>query len=329
MKRSLPWSAVAGATALQGEGYEDVVFATGTPISNSITEMYTMQRYLQYEMLRRHGLQHFDILLRRDNMLKHHEESIQKLVEYFSENQSVLAIILGGSVAKGVERPDSDIDAEIIVADEYYDQLKKENRLSECISGYCTYEHGYFDVKYFTKDFLKEVAIRGSEPSRNQFYKSRCLFSRDQEIEAIVPKIGIFQESEMKAKMDSFHSAVSISYGYFWQVSKDNLYLRVRSATDIVLFGYRLLLQENRVLFPCHKSLLAAVTTLTNKPDKIIEKGERLLYDFSDESAKDFVESIFSFIQYQPPKDWAEILTKFVDDNELWWYKERPIIAEW
>lgn len=37
-----------------------IVFATGTPISNSITEMYTMQRYLQYETLRRNGLQHFD-----------------------------------------------------------------------------------------------------------------------------------------------------------------------------------------------------------------------------------------------------------------------------
>ncbi len=36
------------------------IFATGTPISNSITEMYTMQRYLQYEVLRRNGLQHFD-----------------------------------------------------------------------------------------------------------------------------------------------------------------------------------------------------------------------------------------------------------------------------
>ncbi|AHF09017.1 N-6 DNA methylase [Dehalobacter restrictus] len=37
-----------------------VIFATGTPISNSITEMYTMQRYLQYEVLRQNGLQHFD-----------------------------------------------------------------------------------------------------------------------------------------------------------------------------------------------------------------------------------------------------------------------------
>ena len=36
------------------------VFATGTPISNSMVELYTMQRYLQYRTLVRHGLQHFD-----------------------------------------------------------------------------------------------------------------------------------------------------------------------------------------------------------------------------------------------------------------------------
>lgn len=36
------------------------VFATGTPISNSMTEMYTMQRYLQYSTLVKHNLQHFD-----------------------------------------------------------------------------------------------------------------------------------------------------------------------------------------------------------------------------------------------------------------------------
>jgi hypothetical protein len=37
-----------------------VVFATGTPISNTMAEMFTMQRYLQMSSLRRHGLQHFD-----------------------------------------------------------------------------------------------------------------------------------------------------------------------------------------------------------------------------------------------------------------------------
>ncbi|MEG0735649.1 MAG: DEAD/DEAH box helicase family protein [Longicatena sp.] len=37
-----------------------VTFATGTPISNSMTEMYTMQRYLQYDTLVKHKLEHFD-----------------------------------------------------------------------------------------------------------------------------------------------------------------------------------------------------------------------------------------------------------------------------
>lgn len=41
-------------------GSRGVVFATGTPISNSMVELYTMQRYLQYNTLCRHDLQHFD-----------------------------------------------------------------------------------------------------------------------------------------------------------------------------------------------------------------------------------------------------------------------------
>ena len=41
-------------------GGRGVVFATGTPISNSMVEMYTMQKYLQYGALRRNDLLHFD-----------------------------------------------------------------------------------------------------------------------------------------------------------------------------------------------------------------------------------------------------------------------------
>ena len=37
-----------------------VVFATGTPVSNSMTELYTMMRYLQHDDIRRKGLAHFD-----------------------------------------------------------------------------------------------------------------------------------------------------------------------------------------------------------------------------------------------------------------------------
>ena len=50
-------------------GGRGIVFATGTPISNSMVELYTIQRYLQMSALEEQGLQHFDSMggkLRRD-----------------------------------------------------------------------------------------------------------------------------------------------------------------------------------------------------------------------------------------------------------------------
>jgi len=41
-------------------GGRGVIFATGTPVSNSMTELYTMQRYLQYDRLQEMGMVHFD-----------------------------------------------------------------------------------------------------------------------------------------------------------------------------------------------------------------------------------------------------------------------------
>ena len=41
-------------------GGRGAIFATGTPVSNSMTEMYTMQRYLQYGTLQRNNMTHFD-----------------------------------------------------------------------------------------------------------------------------------------------------------------------------------------------------------------------------------------------------------------------------
>lgn len=41
-------------------GGRGVIFATGTPVSNSMTELYTVMRYLQYSTLQQKNLTHFD-----------------------------------------------------------------------------------------------------------------------------------------------------------------------------------------------------------------------------------------------------------------------------
>ena len=54
------WDMYTKTRTLQEDKHAGVVFATGTPIANTIAEMYTMMRYLQEPMLEEKGLQHFD-----------------------------------------------------------------------------------------------------------------------------------------------------------------------------------------------------------------------------------------------------------------------------
>jgi len=48
------------SSVLERTGGRNVVFLTGTPISNTMAEMFTMQRYLDGKNLRELGLYHFD-----------------------------------------------------------------------------------------------------------------------------------------------------------------------------------------------------------------------------------------------------------------------------
>ncbi len=262
-------------------------------------------------------------------MLKHHKESIENLISYFKEDENIIAIILGGSIAKDCERIDSDIDALIIVTEEKYNILEKEKKLSECIFGYCTYENGYFDVKYSTIKYLKQLLINGSEPSRNAFACSKYIFGNNNEVKKLISEIPKFQIKAKTEKMLSFYSAFNLNYGYFWSVSNKNPYLRVKVCSDIVLFGLRLMLQNNEVLFPCHKSLLSTVENLSNKPKNIIALTNNFISTPTETTKNDFVNTVLNFIDYTPPENYDEVLTRFIDDNELWWYKKRPVIAEW
>ena len=58
-------------------------------------------------------------------MYKHHEQSIKNMIDYFKK-QGAIALILGGSVAKGTERADSDLDGMVILTEKDY-ELKEKN----------------------------------------------------------------------------------------------------------------------------------------------------------------------------------------------------------
>ena len=177
-------------------------------------------------------------------MYKHHEESIENMKEFF-RNQGVIALILIGSVAKGTERENSDLDCAVILSQEEYAKKEKDNITSETVEGLCTYEGGYFDVKYMTKEYLKELSEKGSEPARNTFTKSRILFCSDTEIEGILPRIPVFQTREKEEKLLSFYSDFWLNYYYFLKSCPIDGYMKMHTIAEIIYSVYRMVLQEN------------------------------------------------------------------------------------
>lgn len=262
-------------------------------------------------------------------MYRHHEESLKIMEKMFREKEGVIALVFGGSVAKGVERPDSDLDGMVIVTDEYYEHLLEENRLTEVISGYCTYEGGYFDVKYMTKEYLRQAARKGSEPTRNSFVKSRVLFSDDPEIEELVAAIPVFQEKERKEKMISFYCDMQLNYGYFWKACRPEGYMKIRVASEIIYCIYRLILQENRVLFPCNRRLEETVAGVENKPEGIVELCRQFSETPEDGLADRIVSAYHGWTSWDYPTDQSVFCSRYAADFEQWWLNPRPLVAEW
>ena len=262
-------------------------------------------------------------------MLKHHEESLAIMRAYFESKPEVIALIFGGSVAKGNAHPDSDLDAMVVIEDEAYAQRVRAGTAVETIGGLCTYEGGYFDVKYMTKDFLRAAADHASEPTRNAFAGSRVIFSRDPEIGEIAARIPVFQEREREEKMLSFYANFSLNYRYFLQSCKPEGYMRLHAVGEVIYSLYRMVLQEGGVLFPCNRRLEETVAKLSPQTAELTRLGRALAQSQSMEDCERFVACFEKLTTWKPPEDYAEVLTAYARDFEQWWLAPRPNINEW
>ncbi|MDE7322173.1 MAG: nucleotidyltransferase domain-containing protein [Lachnospiraceae bacterium] len=262
-------------------------------------------------------------------MYKHHEESLENLKNYFSGREEVIAVIFGGSVAKGCERPDSDLDAMVVVTDTAYALRVQRNMTAETIEGHCTYEGGYFDIKYMTKSFLEDAAKKGSEPARNAFINARVLFTKDADIPQLVEKIPIFQKQEKEEKMRSFYADFWLNYYYFLKSCPLDGYMKLHAVNEVLYSIYRMVLQEHEILFPCNRRLEESVERISEMTAKLASLGKKAAksQELSDVDA--FVDLFRQITTYQELEDIGNILSRYTKDFEQWWREPRPNINEW
>ena len=259
-------------------------------------------------------------------MKAHHKRAIEKLTESLKEDDRYLAVIITGSVAKGEERDDSDIDFILVVSDEEYEKRKRRNRIVFFDTQYCDYQGGYVDGKIVNLQFLKTVAERGTEPARDAFRDAWITFSKIPDLEEILNRIPVYQKNEKSEKIQKFLAQFEIAKWYIGEaVRRNDNYLLTRTTTDLILFGGRLILASNEILYPFHKLFMNTLKKALEKPDNLLELIDTLLNEPSTENVQAYYDAIKNFRNW---KIRGLPSIQFMLDTELAWIEGKSYVGD-
>ncbi len=258
----------------------------------------------------------------------HHQRAIDRLADAYRDDPRFRGLIIGGSVAKGFARDDSDVDFMIIASDEEYERRLGERDLFINRTDLSDYEGGFVDGKIIDLAHLEGVAEKGNEPSRAAFTGAFVAYSHIAGLEDLLQRIPVYPEAGHDERIRAFYSMAFIQHWLIHEAERHgNRYTTLRAASQLALFAGRLILAHNRRLFPYHKWLPRTLEAVPEKPDEFMSRFNELLDEPGGERATALFECIRDF------RDWGvsdlDAYTWFMTDVEWSWMTDTTPIEDW
>jgi hypothetical protein len=255
-------------------------------------------------------------------MFPHQADTLSRVSEHFSRDPEVVALLLGGSIAHGFHSAESDVDVMIVVSDEDHRQRLGTPRACFFSRELCTYA-SYVDGKYISEGFLREVRAKGSEPARYAFQDTRVVFSRSPSLAPLLQEIPRYPVTEKAARIQRFQGQFEAWLWYSGEALKRQNFPLLRTAVaKLTLFGGRLVLAHNELLYPYHKWFLRVLESASAKPVGLLTQIEALAREPDRERLESFGRLIKEFRGWEMSA-WG---AQFLVDSELnWLYSPPPI----
>ena len=256
--------------------------------------------------------------------MQHHDDTLAAYVEQVAASDDTLAVVATGSVARRAERPDSDVDVCLVVTDAAFEAARRDQRLSYVLYDVATYDGGYVDVKVVSPDSLAAAVERADEPTRASLAGARVVWSRVDDLEALLARITELPEAEWERRAASFIAQARLYGGYFLAqgAQLEDPYLTRWAAVHLVNAACRALLAHHHVLFAGPKYLRKTVRSLQSIPEGFAELADRVLETPTPALGAELLESLERFHAWPVTPD--EKLSRFVADNELAWLWREP-----
>ncbi|MDD2763727.1 MAG: nucleotidyltransferase domain-containing protein [Opitutaceae bacterium] len=262
------------------------------------------------------------------NIRSNHQQAIALLAERFKDDPRFPAAIVGGSVAKGRAKRNSDLDLYIVASEEEYVRRLRQRDYHFSPPDICRYAGGYVDGKVVDLSFLKEAADHGSEPARASFTGAIVAYSRISGLPALIRRIVAYPEKDRRKKIAAFHAQLICWNGYVAEAQKrKDQYLLRRSVAELVFYGGRMILAHNRILYPYHKWLMHEVQRAPRRPANLIRLTAKVLARPSVKNAQRYTDCILGYRKWEePPEGW---ISRFLEDVEWGWRTGAQSCAEW
>ncbi len=251
-------------------------------------------------------------------MYAHHRETIQRVTSYFAAQPAVEALLLCVSIAHGFAEASSDVDLMIIVSPDEFQQRLTDNSLQFFSTDLATYANGYVDGKYLSAAFLTDVEQRGSEPARFAFADAQVLFTRMDGLTDQLQRIVRYPHEDKANRISGFFAQFQAWHWYVGEAAKkNNAYLMGVATSKLLLFGGRMILAHNELLYPYHKWFLAMLARAEHKPAELLHIMQELSAQPTYERATTFYTLINEFRDWETEAvPWPH---RFMLDTELTW----------
>ena len=257
-----------------------------------------------------------------------HQRAIERLSDAYRDDPEFVGLVIGGSVAKGCARDDSDVDFLIIATDDAFERRFADRDLFINRTDLCDYDGGFVDGKIINLAYLEDVAETGNEPSRASFEGAFVAYAHVAGLDALLDRIHVYPDTGHEERVRAFYSMSFIQHWLMQEAERHgNRYTITRAASQLALFSGRLILAHNRRLFPYHKWFPRALESVPDKPDDLMEHFNKLLDEPCGEHATALFECVRDF------RDWGvsdlDAYTWFMTDVEWAWMSGKTPLEDW
>jgi len=249
----------------------------------------------------------------------HHEQTIDAFTTSQSLRPEVLGLVVIGSVARGDERPDSDVDVYLVLTEDAYEASAESGVVAYVSKDGVAYDGGYVDVKLASPRYLADAADHGDDPTRASFDAGRVTLDRLGDLHGLVARMGRLPDQVWSARVRTYRAQLALYGDYFLPQAygRDDRFLLQHSAVHASLAAGRCALARNRRLFRGQKYLAADLAGLPEQPEAFLASWWQVVEAPSPDTARNLIAVIDAWSG--EPLTGDEALSTFIAANELAW----------